>query len=204
MTIAEGRTSVLAKLTADVMAEKKVAARTLTPVEGEVRPSIKPAPEKAAAPIPDVALLKGDIFPYDGGISEQAVFSIRNIRDNLSKITQYGAMIEECLQSIEREVGLHVGGIPKREPGAPTAEELAQKEKEKFADDLAAKAKAAQAQVFTEPSGEAVALAEDMGEDESEEADGWTCPDHGKAIDKVSAKSGRTFRACPDCKLFER
>jgi len=193
----EGRTSVLAKLTADIMSEKKVAARVLTPVEGEARPSLKEAPplEVLASPL---AGLKGDVFPHDGGITESVRFSMTNIRDNLSKIAQYSAMIEECLQSIEREAGAPVGGVPKRASGEPTPEELEQKEKErtadekareqqKFADDLAAKTKAAQEQAFPEP-----------------EAGFWVCPDHGKVTDKVSAKTGRAYRGCPDCNRFER
>jgi len=111
-------------------------------------------------------------------------------------------VIEQALSNIEREIGFVREGLGLiKQQSQPVSLNAARKEKAerfstseasaKFDADLAAKQEAAQAAVFKAPDGSFADL------------DGWVCPTHGKVIGKVSNKSGRKYRGCPDCNLFE-
>lgn len=87
---------------------------------------------------------------------------------------------------------------------------------EAFTDRLARLAEEAKAATFTrvadstveggedpeQPSGAAVALAEDQGVD----IVGWLCPVHDKGVDKISTRRQRKYRKCPveGCPEFEK
>jgi len=174
----DARTSVLAKLTASVMEEKRAAKRALTPVAGEV---VTPEPPPQA---PLDGTIPGVPFPYDhGDLIGKALADAR--RD-----------IEFVLKGIE-SLETYFGKWQDIATGDTTSADIV-KEKEREADarikaqeladfnaDFEAKQKAAQEAVF--------------GEDEPE----WVCPDHGKSVTKTSSK-GREFLGCPECNKFQR
>lgn len=184
----EGRTSVLATLTAEVMQDKKDAARKLTPVAGE-----------AGAPV----------IPNDTGIfmSNEA---LHTHAQQLRKFAADAIAISDGLDELVNEpsetpvvVDLDAARKAKeaegdarakaREDEAEAADEQAVEAEEKtdFAADFAAKAAAAQASVFKP---EAAAPGE------------WVCPVHGGPVtDRVSGK-GRPYIGCHDltCTQFKR
>lgn len=191
----EGRTSVLAALTAEVMAEKKGEARKLTPVAGE----------KGHLPLETAEL------PHDTGtfMSNEILFA------HAKELRQFAAdaiVIADGLDGLLNEsskpdagiVDLDVARKAKEAEGDAKAkartvtlvvgtgveaqsDPLEVSQTAPFAADFAAKAAAAQAATFTPKTGWV-----------------WVCPDHDvPGIDKVSGK-GREFIGCPDCNQFKR
>lgn len=197
--------SILDTMTAGILDRKagKSNRPALTPVQGEVT---------ASPPLPAITTLKGDVFPHDGGITEQVTHSARSIRESLRLIATYADQIEGCLRSIEREAGLPEGGLSSITAiGAAEAAREEQRAAERLADEAVAfarandtptegfaeaferKAKAAQAQAFSAPAS--------AGSPSS----GWVCPTHGakNTAQKVS-KKGRPYRVCNACLEFEK
>lgn len=184
MAATEG-VSILSQLRADVMAEKKKAAgpaRQLTPVEGEITPLPMPLPKTAAA------------FPND--MPQEVVEE---------KARELDRIIIHLTEA--RDALLNLAGKPAASIAIDPA--AAQKQKERDADAKFATAKATTEEPATEFAAEyaekqeaakaAVFAAPVVVED------GWTCPEHGLAgIEKVSAKSQRTYVGCPQCNLFKR
>jgi len=180
MTIAApAKTSVLAKLTASVMEEKRTASRTLTPVAGEEKP-----------PLAFPSDLPGSFMSHEG------------MRESAKDIRRHAASLIVIADAIDALSGFDTveGGRVGR-----SAAEI-QKEKEREADERV-KAKA----VADVPEESAQPAPEESFADRqarlSEEAKAsffkWACPDHGKAVRKVSGK-GREYIGCPDCNQFER
>lgn len=179
--------SVLASLTASVMEEKVAASRPkLTPVAGEAGPP--------ATRLPDVP---GD-FLTDEGIADVAT-GLRGYADYLNKVAD----------GLDKMRGVEPSAAPvdlaqMRKQKERAADAKAAANPTVFETALAEKAAAAQAATFdrvkvavnTEPVKPiAIAPVPDGG---------WTCPTHGRAIEKTSATTGRVYRGCPDCNLFER
>lgn len=155
--------SVLAGLTAEVMAEKKAAARTLTPVAGEGVPQGIAAQFKTPSPFPNDIPLEQ---------AQQKVGELSRIIDHLTEARD--ALAAVCEVPVPAAV--------------PDADEE-KKEAEKQADFNAAfRAQQAEAQKATFTPAD----------------DEWTCPTHGKAVTKVSQKTGREYVGCPECNLFKR
>ena len=187
----------------------KAAGPKLTPVGAETSPT-KPSLERT---LPE---LKGDIFPYDGGIGETAVFAIGHVRESLRNAAQFLGQIEECLQSIERAAGTTVGGEPKRDPMAWSEAHLVQKAREREADELARQVKAVVTpeESFDERFARLSAAAVDSAfpnldaeSDAPADAPGWTCPKHGGGnVNRLTSRKGRAYYACgvPGCAEFER
>lgn len=183
---AEKGTSVLASLTATVMGEKVAAARPqLTPVAGE-------------AHTPGL--------PNDTGL----FMSNERLRTHAAELRKFAGEAIAIADGLDA-----MSGLPDTVPETPVSLDAIRKEKEAEADakaatqfdiEMAAKAAAAQAAVFTGPTVEEDVAAVSMPNVPAlpPEVDGWVCPLHGKAITKTSNKSGREYRGCPDCNLFER
>lgn len=203
----------------------KAAGPKLTPVGTETS-STKPSGERT---LPE---LQGDVFPHDGGIGGTARFAITNIREELSKITQYTESIEDCLQSIEREAAISVGGPPKQDPFAPTEAELTRRKheqelneeynervrkaqvgvtasvpKEDVEEDFAARldrlSANAQAQAFT--GHDAESPFNDLPHELVQQ--GWLCPKHGaKKLKDLTSRKGREYIACAiaGCMEFQK
>jgi hypothetical protein len=177
--------SVLAALTAEVMAEKKSEARKLTPVEGEMAPAVLP---KTTESFPND-------FPQE--VIEQKVGELTRIIDHLTDARDAIARLVEA--PIPEKVVDLKAEQKKREADAD------------FNADFKAKQEAAQTAVF-EPADVDVTRTIVNGETVVKEYDqterntdfGWVCPMHGKAVIKTSQKTGRTFVGCPDCNLFKR
>jgi hypothetical protein len=177
------KTSVLAQLTATVMAEKKKASSTLTPVAGEERPASvphhTPAPAMTPSGIPaDLpgAFMAGEAMSDASSDLRKYAANLRRYADDLEKVADGIDVVRGVPDAVEAQSKADV----EREAA------LAQKEKERQADEKAKSpdfnslAKAAQAAAF-----------------------GWVCPVHGKSVTKTSSK-GREFKGCPECTQFER
>lgn len=172
----EERTSVLKKLTADVMESKKAEARKLTPLPGE-----SPFPPMSQAQIPNDV---GGIFLSNELLGDHAKALRQFAADAITIADGLDAMLNESSVIAEKPVDL----------------DAARKAKEADADfnaDFKAKQEAAKQATFSPEAVEA-----DSNDDLAEF--GWVCPDHGKAITKTSEKTGRTYVGCPDCNLFKR
>lgn len=177
--VKEARTSVLAKLTSEVMADKKTAARrTLTPVEGETAP-------RATLPN-DVGLFMSNERLHDHA-------------KELRKFAEEAIAIADGLDAMLNEPSVPV---VKADPIAEkqAAERAADS---KFREEFERKQAEAQAAVFGKP--EVVPDPEPEAEDDADDG-AWRCPDHGKAgVEKVSPK-GRAYVGCPvdGCNHFTR
>lgn len=208
MTIPSSRTSVLAKLTADVMAEKKTAARALTPVAGESRP----------APIPTV-------FPSDMDGSfmshEAMAMASKDLRRHAVNMVQIADAID-VLSGMETEVKPSPVDTTKQKEREADARAAKRAGSVKSFEDIpqVAAARAMMDADTTESFAERqTRLAEEAQaaldtvlpqlphtpfNDLPAEMPGWKCPTHGKVIVKISSKTSRKFNGCPDCNLFER
>lgn len=195
--------SVLDQMTAGIMSKKAAKAATLTPVGLE-----KPAD------LPAIALVQGDVFPHDGGVTEQVVHSAREIRAELRKIAQYSEQIDECLRSIERAIGAQEGGptvvtrasaqeqarIEQTE--AERAADAAFKASEQFRLQMAEKEARAKAQIFGEAYEESKTASPSPDPTPS---GGWACPEHGSDhVKTLTSRKGRVYGACLKCEEFER
>lgn len=184
--VKEARTSVLAKLTSEVMADKKTAARrTLTPVEGETAP-------RATLPN-DVGLFMSNERLHDHA-------------KELRKFAEEAIAIADGLDAMLNETSVPV---VKADPLAEkqAAERAADS---KFREEFERKQAEAQAAVFGRSPGDTSDEPDKGyggGADPADADDGvWRCPDHGKAgVDRVSPK-GRTYTGCPieTCTQFTR
>ena len=187
-----GSTSVLASLVAETMGEKQAAAKPkLTPVAGEARPLAPTAPH----------------LPNDTGL----FMSNETLHEHAKTLRKMAADFVAVADGIDEMVGGSYLGPSTEAPKVETADQQKQRE---FEADLLAKERAAQEAAFKSPVIEAAeaAAAEPDATPQSvmaaamaaAEPEGWLCPVHERAIDKTSTKTGRVFRGCPDCNLFQR
>lgn len=158
----------LSQLTADVMAQKTTASKTLTPVAGEARP---PALPKTDAPFPND--MPSEVIEQKVGELDRIIGHLVEARDAMAALVNMPLPGEVVDEKAEQKA----------------AERAAD---EKFAEHMKQLQSEAQAAVF--------APTEEVGPTD----DGWTCPEHGKAVEKTSKKTGATFIGCPDCNLFAR
>lgn len=179
MTAEKTGTSVLAQLTADVMAEKKSEARKLTPVAGETGGSTFP--------------LERALIPNDTGL----FMSNETLHAHAKQLRKFAAdaiAIADGLDALLSE-----SSNPEDVVDINAARKaLEAKADAKFRADFAAKQAEAQAKVF--------APTESLDDDGQETYTdfGWLCETHGKAVEKISAKTARKFIGCPDCNAFKR
>lgn len=187
--MSEKGTSVLSKLTAEVMAEKKTEVRKLTPVAGEAGTS-----------------LTSPSLPNDIGV----IFSNEQLREAMGALRRYSTMLTDVAEGIAVYVGDPVAVERQKVRDTALEQKLAEKEADRQAAkrgeaadfNAAFKAKQEEAQAATfeaDAEGEpdespALLLPVDYG---------WVCPDHGKAANKTSPQ-GRQYVGCPDCNKFKR
>jgi len=177
MTAESKGASVLARLASEVMDGKKAEARKLTPVAGEAAPAVLPKTQET--------------FPND--------FPQEVIEQKVGDLTR---IINHLTEARDALAGLVDAPLPEKVVDLKAV----QKAKEAAADfnaDFRAKQEAAQAEVYKAAAAEGVIPVEDILPLVGGEF-GWTCPTHGKAIEKTSQKTGRTFIGCPECNLFRR
>lgn len=194
--------SILASLTAQVMAEKTDAARKLTPVAGEVGAP----PEPAAQPRWPTDLNMRD---HPGGF-----MSHETMRDAAKDLRRHAASLIEIADALDRYSGM----------GTDAAQvvdlDALRKQKEREADErvAAANSNAEMANEAIEPGAtefqqrfaemQAEAQAAVFGKpsaDQPSEADEWRCPVHDvPGVTKTSPSSGREFIGCPNCTKFKR
>jgi hypothetical protein len=208
------RTSVLAALTKSVMEEKtKASGRRLTPVAGEVAPAVMTQVlPKTKAPFPDD--MPQEVVEQKAAELTRIIEHLTDARDAMLALVEKPKPEEVVdLDAIrkQKEAALdaeHAAAQAARDEAILEAVDSVYDPEPDFAADFAAKQAAAQAAVFSEPSGASVALEEDMTADENGRITTpdpeWTCPDHGKAIEKVSPATNKTFIGCPDCSKFKR
>jgi len=193
-------TSVLASLTAEVMATKtKASGARLTPVEGE----------KGALPL-EMAKLPNDVGVFmsnealhdhakqlrkfagdaiaiadglDGLLSESSTESAKADPDAERKAKEAEGDAKAKARETQKAQVTPVEEAQTTPPDGDNPSDVGTDEPTDFGAAYAAKQAAAQAAVFA-PSG------------------GWNCPIHHKAgVPKTSAK-GRPFIGCPDCTQF--
>lgn len=111
--------SQLASLVANVMAEKKAAARQLTPVDGEARPAVLP---KAPVPFPND--IPQEVVEQKAAELTRIIIHLTEARDALLKVIE--APLPEKVLDLDAE-----------------------RKQREFAADMRAKEKAAQEAVFT-------------------------------------------------------
>lgn len=177
--MADKGTSVLASLTASVMAEKKTEARKLTPVEGEFKPPT---------------------LPHDVGL----FMSNERLADHAKELRKFAA---EAI-AIADGLDTMVGGSSVLAVDTAKAKADKKKAKEAEADArVAEKVEAGDPSVidFAAQFAEKQRQAQEAVLTQPEQVDlGWKCPEHGKATVKTSAKTQRQYVGCPDCNLFQR
>jgi hypothetical protein len=182
--------SVLDQMTAGIMGRKQERATSLTPVGME-------------KPQPAIAEVRGDVFPHDSGIQAQIIFSAKIIRENLFQMQAQLAGMEDCLRSIEREVGL-ADPLPPivpidavKDAFAPLPVLADRIPEPTFEEKFAAQQTDAQAQAFstTQPMPVAPTSSTPMG---------WACPEHGDNVIELRSKKGRAYHKCRMCTEFER
>lgn len=176
------KTSILARLTADIMEEKKKANRTLTPVAGEAKPApvvAPPAKPELPADLPGAFMSAETMTMHAANLRKYAI-DLRRQADDLEKIADGIDVVNGVEDKVE--------SLSKAEREREAA--LAKREEERQADE---KAKSPDFRTLQKAAQEAV-----FGPDE------WRCPEHGvEGVVKTSAK-GREFIGCPECKAFKR
>lgn len=179
--MSEAPKSALASLVADVMTEKKAAAK-LTPVDGEARPT------RAA-------------LPNDTGL----FLSNEQLREHAVQLRKFAAdaiVIADGIDKLVTSENLPPSSEAPELGKKPVDLDAARKQKE-FEADLRAKERAAQEAVFKAPADDTET--EDPPETPAPATDEWVCPTHQKpGIEKTSTVTGRKFIGCPDCNLFKR
>lgn len=193
----EARASVLASLTAEVMADKKTEARKLTPVAGEAG-----APRIAD----EVAFLGHEevesVIRELRRAGNEALAAADRLELGLGKTPEDRAAEKAATDQklAEREADRKAADREKAKAGdAKAAARVAAAEPVEgeveaptdFAAAFAAKQAEAQAQVFGKPA---------AAEPEAE----WKCPTHDKVGVAKTSKAGRPFIGCPDCNQFKR
>lgn len=186
----EERTSVLATLTAAVMDEKKAAARTLTPIPGELSPAPNPLPHD---------------LPGAYMSNETMIMTAKDLR-------MHAARLLEIADALDVVTGVPAAAEADAAKLAATEVKLAEREADRqakernFNADFEAKSQAAQLAAFGPDEVEVEDTKTDAEvEDEYEgpKADDWTCPEHDRRATKTSAKTGREFIGCPECNEYE-
>ena len=188
------KTSILARLTADIMEEKKKAnTATLTPVAGEAKPAPAAAPPskpELPADLPGAFMSAETMTMHAANLRKYAI-DLRRQADDLEKIADGIDVVNgvedkvEALSKAERE----------REAALAKREQERQADEKAKSPDFRTLQKAAQEAVFG-PVPEEPAVPQAVEQ--------WTCPVHGvPGVVKTSAK-GREFIGCPECKAFKR
>lgn len=180
--------SVLQDMTKGITGQKAAKASKLTPVAGETSTTIE---QMAAALIPDVP---GGVF-----LAAEAVHDIaKDLRAQAATLIAVADGLDKYKPDYlkEPEAPPKVGKVEARLAGSDPEPEVTPVEK--FAEDFAAKAAAAQAAVFT-------SLDDGAAEDEPTPATGgWVCPEHGAAVRELTSRKGRKYLACTLCDEFEK
>lgn len=193
------KTSILARLTADIMEEKKKANKTLTPVAGEARPAPVERSEPTRPSLPSD--LPGAFMS-----AETMTMHSKDLRKYAEDLRRFASDLEKIADGIDVVNGVEdkVEALSKAERERDEA--LAKREQERQADEKAKSPdfrtlqKAAQEAVFG-PEG-TVAVPQEA--DVSPAVEQWTCPEHKvPGVEKTSAK-GRAYIGCPECKEFKR
>lgn len=189
------KTSILARLTADIMAEKQKVNKTLTPVAGEAKPAAQI--ERSEPPKPSM--------PHDlpGAFmsAEAMTMHAGSLRKYAEDLRRYANDLEQIADGIDVVNGVEdkVEALTKREQAVEAA--LAKREEERQGDE---KAKSPDFRTLQKAAQEAVfgPVPEEPAVPQAVEQ--WTCPEHGiEGVVKTSAK-GREFIGCPECKAFKR
>jgi hypothetical protein len=161
-------------MAAGIMSAKQARATTLTPV-GPEAPLETVLPRRVAAS-----------FPND--------HPVEVVQQAAAEIRREVAYMLQALDAIESHLG-----PPKAVP-VPTQQAFDQVQRQveqaadaKFAADMAAKAAAAQAQVFTKD------------DEPTAPKTSWQCPTHGRKFLKVeTSRKGRIYGLCTECREFEK
>jgi len=170
--------SVLAMMAKSITDKKGAASAGLTPIAGEAQRGPR---------IPDVP----EVF-----LTNEAVIDVS------LELRRLVGMLLDVATGLDRLTGKSSEAVVKVDTKA------AKKEAEKAADEAAAEREAIQfTERFEQLQAEAQAATfvgtETLDESGQETLDsGWTCPDHGKAVEKTSPK-GRKYQGCPECRNFE-
>lgn len=188
------KTSILARLTADIMAEKqKVNRATLTPVAGEAKPSPVVRSESITPSLPHD--LPGAFMS-----AETMTMHAASLRKYAADLRRYADDLEKVADGIDV-----VNGVPDKVEELTTAERkreeaLALRERERQGDE---RAKSPDFKSIQQAAQDAAFGP--LGTVSTQSiATEWTCPEHKvPGVVKTSAK-GREFVGCPDCKAFQR
>lgn len=194
------KTSILARLTADIMAEKQKVNKTLTPVAGEAKPAARiersePTTPSLPSDLPGAFMSAETMTMHAADLRKYAI-DLRRQADDLEKIADGIDVVNGVADKVE--------ALSKAEAEREAA--LAKREQERQADEKAKSPdfrtlqKAAQEAVFG-PEG-TVAVPQEPAVSPAVEQ--WTCPEHKvPGVVKTSSK-GREFIGCPECKAFQR
>ena len=188
----EKGTSVLASLTASVMAEKRTEARKLTPVEGEFQ---APFPSDLNGPGQPKGFMSHETMRDAAKDLRRHAQQLIDIADALDAMSGFatGDTVKPVDDTKQREAEADARAAAREAAAAPTPDEETTAPTEEPVDFNAAfaeKQRLAQEAVFKQ---------------QPEQVDlGWLCPEHGKATVKTSAKTQRQYVGCPDCNQFKR
>lgn len=218
--MAEGKPSVLASLTAQVMTtsdEKKKAARKLTPVEGETPADTTPRwPNDLNLPGSPKGFMSHDAMRMSAADLRRHAATLIEIAEALDTYsgqptaTSKIESIDDARARKEREADER---IAEAEAERAAIQSVETDEQAQFKADFEAKQKAAQDAVYGNPVLDAAQAAADAGGGPAEvmaaamaaDAETWRCPIHNVVgIEKTSPSSGRVFIGCPQCKAFKR
>lgn len=196
--------NVLDQMVKGVTERKLAEGANLTRV-GTERPTSIASGQPMPSPVPDAP------FPYD--FPEQTVRqTISQLRREANTINAVAENLERAMNGTREVVPLKsvngrevneniVLAVEEGDPGDTVVKlapvkgvttvdpaDFVAVEQGIFEEQMAAKAAAAQAEVFGAVD------------------DGWKCPTHGAAsiIEKTSARTARKYRACTECKEFEK
>jgi len=190
------KTSILGRLTADIMAEKKKVNKTLTPVAGEAKPAAIERSEPTASSLPSDlpgAFMSAETMTMHAKDLRKYAEDLRRQADDLEKIADGIDVVNGAPDKVE--------ALSKAEAEREAA--LAKREDERKADE---KANMPDFRTLQKAAQEAVFGKADVPEEApvSPAVEQWTCPEHGvPGVVKTSAK-GREFIGCPDCNKFQR
>lgn len=188
--------SIIASMASDIVNRKSAAASVLTPVQGEAikQPGTLP---KTTAMFPNDQ--PGEVVAGVIRELERQIANLIGVVESLrgaAGIEDPIAVIVEGEEAKLREAAADLKAAAKAKKLTP--------ETQAITDNMARLKASAQAEAFTGgPTVECIiAEADDPEVAANGKPKGWTCPEHGKAIDKTSPK-GRAYRGCPECRNFE-
>jgi hypothetical protein len=191
------KTSILARLTSDILAEKTKVNRTLTPVAGEAKPAVHHTPAPTAPSTPSLpadlpgAFMSAETMTMHAGNLRKYAEDLRRQADDLEKIADGIDVVNGVVGKVE--------ALTKAEQAREDA--LAQREKERQADE---KAKSPDFRTLQKEAQEAVFGSVPEKPAVSPVVEQWTCPEHKvPGVTKTSSK-GREFIGCPECGKFQR